>query len=177
MCVWTQETQSLLKPLGCREAGQGRNTEVRRGAWYSHGSPALRHSHCGQLHFPDEGVGRKKMGNELLSRDTLAPLLCLSLSLMSPHPKSWDTPSLGAGLEQKQGLWPCGPHSGHSRASCQRTPRTLPPLEERADHAGQGAALGDDSRWTPRAGLVSPALCNPEEHQSPPALPRRKIPF
>lgn len=41
----------------------GGSTESETVAWYSHGSPALRHSRCGQLHPPD---GDRKTGDEPL---------------------------------------------------------------------------------------------------------------
>lgn len=85
----------MLRSMECyRVAGRsrwhGRSTEVKHMAWYSHGSPALQRSHCGQFHLPDRN---KKTGDELFNRDTATFPLGPSFLLLSLHPNGWDTPT------------------------------------------------------------------------------------
>lgn len=183
MCVHRHpEARCLLRSMeGYRVAGRsrwrGRKTEVKRVAWYSHESPALQHSHCGQLRLPDRETEKQEMSFSAETPQLFpwAPhfyrCLCVQTAghtvSQSKTGRAVENVAASAPAEAKHGA---GQLSGQTRTHSQR------PLTKRAKRTQGGEGCWRNYlQWTPHAGLVSQVPCSPAGHQSPPEFPRQKV--
>lgn len=143
MYAWIPEARSLRRSLDGMVGAQ----KIKCVAWYSHGSPALRRSHRGQLRLPDRD---RETGDEPLNMDTPAFLLGLSLLLPTLHPNSWDT--LFHGSRARGHI---STDRGQMRVSCQdKRPPTEAPLLKRVTRYPMVLGLERDAGKTTYSRLL-----------------------
>lgn len=184
MCVHRHpEARCLLRSMECYREwlagadGAAGKQEVKCVAWYSHESPALQHSHYGQLRLPDRETEKQEMSfsPETPQLFPWAPhfyrCLCIQTAghavSRSKTGRAAENVAASAPAEAKHRA---GQLSGQTRTHSQR------PLTKRAKRTQGGEGCWRNYlQWTPHAGLVSRVPCSPTGRQSPPAFPRRKV--